>query len=349
LLAQIERRHKAENAGGADLRGAFLARQLRAIGARIDAVSGAPRPFAEESRLLFGVGPPAVDRSRTTAIRATLDQLLPGHGTLTRRLADFDKRFVVAPELVPAVLARAIEECRAATRRHLALPADEHADVAFVRDSEWPAFTRYAGNHRSRVTVNASVAFTVDDVLQLACHETYPGHHTINVLVDDRLVRAEKRVELTVQLLFSPQSLLAEGSASVADRVAFSDAERLQVERAALYRLAGIDPHDAELAIRVSRLVNELGPARMEIAERYVDGRLEFARAAAALERDGVMPDPDPTLKFLNEFRTFVVTYVQGAAFVSEYLDAHAAPGDRAVQWQAYVELVTNPSQALEK
>jgi hypothetical protein len=328
-------------------RNAFLTRQLRAIVARVDAVTGAPRPFAEESRLLFGVEPPPIDRERIASARAVLDRLLPGQGDLTRRLASFEKRFVVAPDLVPAVLVRAIDECRRITREHVALPPDERADVTFVRESPWPAFTRYAGHHRSRVTVNASVAFTVDDVLQLACHETYPGHHTINVLVDDRLVRAEKRIELTAQLLFSPQALLTEGAASVADRLAFARDERLQLERTALYPLAGIDPRDAELSLRVSELVQEFGPVRTEIAERYIDGRLEFARAAAALERDGLMPYPDATLKFLNEFRTFIVTYVQGPALVSKYLDARAPEGDGAARWRAYVELVT--TQALEK
>src|SRR5947209_1878965 len=50
--------HAAESSA----RERFLARQLHAIVARIDVLLGVRRPFAEESRLLFGVAPQAVDR-----------------------------------------------------------------------------------------------------------------------------------------------------------------------------------------------------------------------------------------------------------------------------------------------
>ena len=49
-----------------------------------------------------------------------------------------------------------------------------------MRDLPWSAFTRYEGGFRSRVIVNGGVPLTVDAALDLACHETYPGHHTIS-------------------------------------------------------------------------------------------------------------------------------------------------------------------------
>src|SRR5439155_17146783 len=278
-----------------------------------------------------------------------LERIVPGRGDLTRRLSDFQRRFVVSPDRLPKIVSRAIDECRTVTIRHVPMPPDERLDVVYVNELPWSAFTRYEGGHRSRITVNASVGFTVDDIVQLACHEAYPGHHVINMLVDDGLVRAEHRVELTAQLLFSPQTLLAEGAASIAAQVASSFDERLQFERATLFPLAGIDATDAQRSVRVSGLLDELGPVRTEIAERYMDGQLEFARAAAALERDGLMPSPDATLKFLNQYRTYAVTYVRGRELASAYIGARAPESDAAGRWRAYVHLVTNPSQAFEK
>ena len=80
-----------------------------------------------------------------------------------------------------------------------------------------------------------------------------------------------------------------------------------------------------------------------------MDGQLEFARAAAALERDGLMPSPDATLKFLNQYRTYAVTYVRGRELASAYVGARASESDAAGRWRVYVQLVTNPSQAFEK
>ena len=79
------------------------------------------------------------------------------------------------------------------------------------------------------------------------------------------------------------------------------------------------------------------------------EDRLEFARAAAALERDALMPFPDPMLKFLNEFRTYVLTYTRGPELASAYVDAHAPPPDVEARWRAYVQLVTNPGQAFDQ
>ena len=91
---------------------------------------------------------------------------------------------------------------------------DDTVAVELVGDLPWSAFTRYEGGFASRVQVNAALPLTVDRALDLACHEAYPGHHTINVLLDARF--GGRRPELLVQPLFSPQSLLHEAAASLA-------------------------------------------------------------------------------------------------------------------------------------
>jgi len=324
----------------------FLERQLRALVTRIDVLTGVRRPFAEESRLMFDVEAPAPDRTRTEAARAALDRIVPGHGDLTRRIAELQRRFVVPPERLSAVFARALAECRAVTLHHIALPADERVEVEYAADSPWTAFTRYLGDHRSRITVNSAIAFTMDEVLDLACHEGYPGHHVIGILVDDALVRRRDRGELAVQPLFSPQAVLAEGAASVAPRLAFPDADRLRFERSALAEAAGVEPRDLDIAIDVERLLDAFSSLRADIAGRYVDGTLEFARAAAALEHEALMPIPDPLLKFVNEFRSYAVAYARGPELASAYLDAHGGSLHAEARWQAYVQLVTIPEQA---
>jgi hypothetical protein len=328
----------------------FLERQLRALVARIDLLGGMRRPFAEESRLLFDVDPPPPpDRARVEAARAALERVVPGRGDLTRRIAALQRRFVVAPERLAAVFSRALSECRAVTRHHIMLPDDERVDVEYVADLPWTAFTRYLGGHRSRITVNGSAGFTVDDVLQLACHEGYPGHHVINILVDDALVRGAHRVELSVEPLFSPQALLSEGAASISPRLAFADEERLALERATLFGLASVDPHGAETAIEMPRRLATFDGVRADIAARYVDGVLEFARAAARLEHDALMPYPDPLLKFLNQFRSYAVTYARGPELAAAYLDTHAPSAEAEARWLAYVQLVTIPGQAFDR
>jgi hypothetical protein len=336
----------SSTAAGDEPRQLFLVRQLQAVVTRIDILRGRRPPFAEETRALFGVDVRDEDDAAVASARAELDRLLPGRGDLTARYAVFDRRFLIASDRLGAVLARAIQGCREATRAHVSLPAAERVDVEYVGDLPWSAFTRYEGGFKSRVQVNAALPLSVDRALDLACHEAYPGHHTIDSLLEARF--GSTRVEFLVQPLFSPQSLLHEAASSLAGVLAFSESERVTFEREQLFPLAGLDQADADRYVRVGRLVDRLHGVHGSIARRYLDGVLDFPRAALALERDALVPSPrsaDVTLKFLNRYRTYAATYTVGRDAAARYLDLRATRGDTAGRWRAYIELVTDPAQ----
>jgi hypothetical protein len=344
LVASLDERRFAEAESNA--RRLFLVRQLRAMVSRIDIVRGARQSFAEEARMLFGLeGRERQDgqEGKEQEVRSELERLLAGPGTLSARYADFDRRFLIPRDRLPAVLARAIDGCRAATREHLTLPAGERVDVEYVPDMAWSAFTRYRGRTTSRLQINTALPLTVDRALDLACHEAYPGHHTIDSLLDARF--GGGRAEFVVRPLFSPQSLLHEAAASMAGEMAFPGQARLAFERDELFPLAGIDPSHVERYVRVGRLVDQLHDVQARIARQYLDGELDFSRASAALERGALMPSADTTLKFLNQFRTYAATYTIGRDRLSRYLDAQSTVDDRASRWRAYINVVTDASQ----
>jgi len=241
-------------------------------------------------------------------------------------------------------MAHAIDGCRAATSAHIRLPAGERVDVTYVRDSPWSAYTRYEGNAHSTIQVNAALPLTVDRALDLACHEVYPGHHTIELLLDTRL---SGRVEFLAQLAFSPQTLLHESASSVAATLAFSDAARVAFERDVLFPLAGLNTAEAARHVRISRLVGQLHGVEADVARRYLDGELDFPRASAALGNDALMASADETLKFLNRFRTYAATYTIGRDLFWRVLTAETKGDDVEARWRAYVNVVANPSQAL--
>ena len=205
-------------------------------------------------------------------------------------------------------MARAVEECRRRTLEHLPLPGDERVDVEYVRDMPWPAFTRYEGRGRSTTQINRDFTLTVDRLLDVACHETYPGHHAINVLLDQ-----------PAQLMFSPLAFRTEGAASYAVELAFPDGSRGEFERE-LCRLAGVPDADLERYLAVARLVDRLRWVQVDIARRYLDGGLEFVRAGRALEEEALMPEAstEAMLKFFNRFRTVLGDIHGGLRFCRE-------------------------------
>jgi hypothetical protein len=316
----------------------FLVGQLRAMTTRVDLLRGARPAFDQEAGALFGLDHlPVANTERMEAIRKEIAPLLPGKGSPVDRYAAFDQRFVIPDDKVAAVMERAIQGCRERTLEHLHLPAGEELKVEYVTNRPWNAYSRYQRNYRSLIQVNADFALTVDRALQLACHEGYPGHHAYNSLQEAQLVRHQGRLELMVQPTFSPQSLISEALATYAVEMAFPEGDRLAFERDVLFSLAGLDKKHADMYVRVSRLVDQLEAEEPGIARDYLDGKLEWARAASALEDRALMAHTEATLKYLNEFRTYMLTYTVGTEMVRKCMAGASGEG----RWRLYEKLIT--------
>ena len=79
-------------------------------------------------------------------------------------------------------------------------------------------------------------------------------------------------IEFTVYPLFSPQSLIAEGTANFGIEVAFPGAgARRRSSSATLFPLAGLDPARAAEYYEVQALVDQLSYAGNEAARRYLE------------------------------------------------------------------------------
>ena len=176
------------------------------------------------------------------AVLAAAREALPGAGPLIDRYDAFRRGFVIPRERLDAVFKAAIDGCRSRTLRHVTLPPGERFTVEYVTNKSWSGYNWYQGNYRSLIQVNTDLPIYIDRAIDLACHEGYPGHHVYNVLLEKNLVKDRGWIEFTVYPLFSPQSLIAEGTANYGIEVAFPRAERIAFERDVLFPAAGLDP-----------------------------------------------------------------------------------------------------------
>ena len=292
-------------------RRAWLTAQLDALAARAAQMSGTRFTLEEELRQLFGTERTGPVDEDLLSIRARLDQVLPGTGTPAVRLEALDASVTVPADALPAVFQRALDECRVRTKARIVMPDSESVSVEFVEGKPWSAFSTYMGSARSVISVNTRYPLTVDRVLQLACHEGYPGHHLLNTKRDQR--RASGRPELGAVPLFSPEAFAVEAFASTAAAYVFTDAERLRFERDVLFPLAGLPPDQAETHVVVSRLVDRLAPAIGNALCRYLAGERDYIETTWALQSDALMQHPQTTLFFANQFRGLSLAYTQGA------------------------------------
>ena len=324
----------------------YLERQLSALRARVGMLKGERLSFDEESRALYDAVAPTLPESHFQKILDTLDKRFPGTGPLVERYDNWRRAFVIPREKLEKVFRLAIEAGRERTRNHVALPPDEKFTVEFVTNKSWSGYNWYQGGFKSLIQVNTDLPIYIDRAVDLACHEGYPGHHVYNVLLEKNLVRERGWKEFTVYPLFSPQSLIAEGTANLGIEVAFPGPERVEFERTVLFPAAGLDAARAAEYYEVQALVDQLAYAGNEAARRYINREIDAAQAAAWLEKYALMPRDRAAqrVKFFDQYRSYVINYNLGKDMARHFIESRGGTADRpAKRWEEFETLLSSP------
>jgi hypothetical protein len=328
----------------ARLRLQYLTRQTEALIARAEILEGKKLKFDEESKALYDAVAPHNSEAYFEGLLGDLDRELPGKGSLESRLDEFKRDFIIPKHKLDAVFKAAIDGCRARTLQHMTLPAEESFTVEYVTNKSWSGYNWYQGHYRSLIQVNTDLPIYIDRAIDLACHEGYPGHHVYNSLLEKNLVRDRGWQEFSVYPLFSPQSLIAEGSANYGIDIAFPGRERAEWEKTHLFPIAGLDASKAEKYYRVQELVNKLGYAGNEAARRYLNGEITTEETVKWLEKYSLSTAARARqrIKFFDQYRSYVINYNLGKDLVRRYVERHAGSSPEK-RWRVFGELLASP------
>ena len=322
----------------------YLRGQLRAVEGRLRMLQGEKLSFDDESKVLYDAVAPVHTAADYERALRELEPMLPGDGSLIERYDRFRRAFIIPTDRLARVFDRAIAECRDRTLAHIPLPEGESFRVEYVTDKPWSGYNWYQGQYHSLIQVNTDLPIYIDRAVDLACHEGYPGHHVYNLLLEQHLVRQRGWVEYTVYPLFSPQSLIAEGTANYGIEVAFPEAERMAFERDVLFPLAGLDASRVGTYYRVQALVDRLAYAGNEAARGYLNGTLSRPAAIDWLTRYALMSPPraEQRTRFFEKYRSYVINYNLGKDLVKTSIESQAhGAGDR--RWSLFAELIASP------
>jgi hypothetical protein len=328
------------------LRFAYLTKQLSALQARVRILKGESLKFDEESQALYDAIAPSFPETHFQEILAKLEPKLPGEGTLLQRYENWRRAFMIPKDKLDTVFQLAIKACRERTLAHIKLPPNENFSVEYVTNKPWGGYNWYKGNYRSIIQVNTDLPVYIDRAIDLAAHEGYPGHHVYNALLEKNLARDRGWVEFSVYPLFSPQSLIAEGTANFGKEVVFTKAERLAFEKEVLWPAAGIDPSRAEEFYAVQDLVKELNYATNEAARSYVNGEIDANAAAAWLQKFALMDEKRArqSARFIEKYRSYVINYNLGEDMVRSYIEQRGGTEQQPEKrWHEFEQLLASP------
>ena len=328
----------------AERRRSFLRGQLIAERTRLRMLSGEKLTFNDEARGLFGVAPKIKPLSAYVPVLARIASLVPGQGTLADRVDAYEDRFNIPASRVKPVMEAAIAECRRRTLAHINLPKNERFDLALVTSKPWGGYNYYQGDAHSKIEINTDLPVRIGRAVDLGCHEGYPGHHVYNALLEKNLTRERGWVEFSVYPLYSPQSLIAEGSANYGIELAFPGQEQAAFERSTLYPLASLPSGEAGRSLALAKARLDLAGVRFTIVSDYLDGKIDRAEAVKLTQQYQLMSKAraEKSVEFADSCRSYVINYGLGLDMVRAYVEA-AGPSQSA-RWKRMEHLLSEPT-----
>jgi len=327
-----------------ELEDGWLRDQVVGLRAYAGVLAGEPWSYPDEVEACYGVRPVHTDEAVFAEAHGRLEELLPGDGSLAERYDRWRKSILVPAERVEAAVAAVIAEARAWTRGLVELPAGEGVDLEIVHDQPWLAFCYYLGDRRSRISVNVDLPISAIDLLELTIHETYPGHHAERCCKEELLVRGRGLLEETIVMVPAPQSLVAEGIASIAPSAVLESAGGAAL--AAVLHDAGIE-FDLGHAVAVERALQPCGWADVNAALLLHDAGAAEAEVHAYLQRWALRSPELAThlMRFLTEpsSRTYMITYSAGRDLCRAYVAGEPERFRRLLTEQVRVSDLTPP------
>ena len=334
------------NADGPGVRGAMLEKLTRAALTRIQMAQGEQFTFDEETRLLYDAVAPQYDIADFDAALAEIDALIPGDAPLPERVDGFRNSLAIPADKLQTVFDAAIAECRKRTLDRYELPDNERFELEFVTDKPWSGYNWYQGDYESLIQVNTDFPIIIDRAVDLGCHEGYPGHHTWNVMLERDLLGDKGWIEYSVYPLFSPLSVIAEGSANYGIELAFPGEEKITFERDVLFPLAGFDQAQAEKLDRLNKARRLLSHARNHVARDYLDGRITRDEAIGMMQKYRLesRERAEQSVRFVETYRGYVINYNLGLDLVEAYVAANVS--DDKDSWEVFRYLLSTPLAA---
>jgi hypothetical protein len=355
LLTKFQAIASTEKSDTLRNRANWISGQLIAFGRRIQIVTGTYGTFDEESKDLFGVVAPTYTEAQFKEWVARLDSLLPGKGDLPARFQQLSNRFVIPKEKLDTVFRAAIAECRRRTSEHISFPAEEDFTLEYVTDKPWSGYNWYKGNYKSVIQINTDLPILIDRAIDVGSHESYPGHHVYNMLLEKNLYHDRGFLEVSLYPLFSPQSLIAEGSANYGIEVVMPDAEKITFTRDVLLPLAGLDTTGIGAYYRAQELKGKLTYVTNEVGRGLINKTMSEEEAVRWLINYGLYRDlaARKSLSFIERNRSYIINYNYGMDLVKSAIEAKggtsSAPDKR---WELFEWLLSNeitPAELIAK
>jgi hypothetical protein len=306
----------------------YLAKQILALETVGRKLNGEKFTLQEEARRCFDIQSAWTPETQFEEALALFEEALPGEGNIPERLQGWRRHYELPPEkshLIVGFMRRAMDEVRRRVQDILQLPEGEDVELDTVSDKVFEGENWYLGNYRSRVELNTDLPTNLLWLMDLVCHEGYPGHHTEFILKEQHLYREHGYLEQAISPIIGPQSVISEGIATSAFDMIFTLDEAEQWLSEYIYPEAGIEPAAVNVdRVKLRQAFEQLAGVDCNAAFMLNEGRPD-SEVIQYLKKYEMLNDEEAQkgLEFLQDpFReAYIFTYSHGRNLMRPWLE----------------------------
>jgi len=331
------------------LRAQWINSSLKAIDFSIRQTNGEVTDFDKESLQYFGIQAPKFDEQYFQNINQNLDKILPGKGSVKDRYLSLSQKFTIPRDKIDTIIKTLIAEVRRRTIYYLDLPKDESVSLGYITKVSFAGATRYLGNNRSDVLVNTEFPLNIYQAIEVICHETYPGHHVYNLLMDKH-IREKDWEEMYFSPLFGPQGFMNEAIASYGREMIFSNKEMKRYSKEVLLPLAGLDTTDFDLYNKAFFIRSNVKYLNNEVSRGQMQGTLSEVEIISLGMNYGFLTKEEALYLLTNikNYRCLTICFNYGADLIRKFINDRCQTNDEKCKWDLFNWIIDNPTTPAE-
>lgn len=316
---------------------------LNSLKYRIKFLKGDKVEFLKECEKIYQYKPSLRPISYYDSLLVELDSLIPGEGNLIDRYSKYRHKFIVKNDHLDGSFRKALDYAALKTKEYIEMPIEEGVTIEYMEGAPWSAYNWYKGNYNSLIQVNKSVDIHFEKILDLAAHESYPGHHVYYTKREKNFYKDSGFVEFSIYPLYSPVSFLAEGTAEYGIDLVFPENEKIDYIYNNLVNDEEVSKDDLKKYISILDIFEKLDEVIINISQKYLDGEIIIEEAVRMLRKYGLESEISAIrrMNFVRRYRSYIINYTLGKRFVKNYIEKHA--DNEESKWDIYKDLIEKP------
>ena len=256
----------------------YLISHANCLKTRTAVLLGEKISFDEMTKGCYDLQAPAYDYSKFDSILKELDEVLPGHGPLEQKVADFREKIRVPREKLPTTLTAVTKIFHDFAVKNMDISKENMPRLRFKDlggKMEFLSILFGYDYHKIDLERNLALDFpyTVDNIVEIIGHEMEPGHLThyefrLKTMIDTGYP------EMSIIAQYSPSSGFWEGSARWAVHMCFDGSmdKLIDFEKDVIFELGGLDKGLVECMPVWHKFMDISAYGKLEVTRNRWDG-----------------------------------------------------------------------------